>query len=81
MWDNCNINTNQREDNMAIEQTSWRMAHNKLGCYGCKFADKKSLGKCSCCTYPSQLEIDEDGKCLVKQKRKGVKKILIRNKI
>ena len=41
-----------------------REMHNKLGCHGCRFADRKALRLSKvCCTYPGRIEVDSKGKC------------------
>ena len=41
-----------------------RETHKKLGCHGCRFADRKALrlGKV-CCTYPGRVIVEAKGKC------------------
>ena len=45
--------------------------HQRLGCYGCKFADKEALGKDACCTYNGRIEVDEDGRCKMREEPPG----------
>lgn len=38
--------------------------HKRLGCYGCRYADKDQLGKWACCTKAGQLgKWNADGSC------------------
>lgn len=48
---------------------AWRNMHEKTGCPGCKYTDSDSLFKGPCCTYPMKLEIDKDGRCLVREEK------------
>ena len=52
----CNINC-------APVPAWWEAFHRDLGCYGCKFADLRLLGKGPCCNRPGAYE-HKDGKCL-----------------
>ncbi len=40
--------------------------HRRLGCEGCKYADKQQLFKDACCTRWMQIETDKSGKCLIR---------------
>ena len=50
-------------------KNEYREAQKKLGCHGCKFAERKALrlGK-ACCTYPGRISVDSKGKCKNKPK-------------
>lgn len=37
--------------------------HKALGCYGCFYVDKRSLGRGPCCTFAGLLTIDAEGRC------------------
>jgi len=41
----------------------WKSIHEKLGCFGCKYADETQVGIEGCCTYAFKLDIDKDGHC------------------
>jgi len=47
----------------AEEGIDWEGMHRKLGCYGCKFADKKALGVGACCQNINGVLPDIEGKC------------------
>ena len=48
-------------------ETKWDTIQTQLGCTGCKYLDTEMLGKGPACTYGSQLEIDSNGKCLIRK--------------
>jgi hypothetical protein len=50
-----------------MEKSLVNEMHERLGCYGCKFADKETLGKDACCTYKGRIEVDDDGKCKMRE--------------
>jgi hypothetical protein len=50
-----------------MEQSLIEKMHQRLGCYSCKFADKETLGKDACCTYKGRIEVDDEGKCEMRE--------------
>jgi hypothetical protein len=55
---------NTAEVNRHLKAMSeYAATHDELGCYQCKFADKKSLGKKACCTHMHGPYPNDDGKC------------------
>jgi hypothetical protein len=50
-----------------MEQSPLEKMHERLGCLGCTFADKEALGKDACCKYNGQIEVDDDGKCKMRE--------------
>jgi hypothetical protein len=50
-----------------MEQSLVNKMHERLGCFGCKFADKETLGKDACCTYKGRIEVDDEGKCKMRE--------------
>ena len=50
-----------------MEQSLVDKMHRRLGCYGCKFADKEALGKDACCKYNGRIEVDDEGKCKMRE--------------
>ena len=50
-----------------MEQSLVSKMHERLGCYGCKFADKENLGKDACCKYNGRIEVDDEGKCKMRE--------------
>jgi hypothetical protein len=50
-----------------MEQSLLDKMHRRLGCYGCKFADKEALGKDACCKYNDRIEVDEEGRCKMRE--------------
>ncbi len=53
----------------AQVNAEFKAMQEELGCYGCKYADKRVLGKRPCCTSIAPRSWDKDGKCL--QRREG----------
>jgi len=41
--------------------------HERLGCFGCVLAEKEILGKDACCTYKGRIEVDDKGKCKMRE--------------
>ena len=50
-----------------MEQSPVNKMHERLGCYSCKFADKENLGKDACCKYNGRIEVDDEGKCKMRE--------------
>lgn len=50
-----------------MEQSVIEKMHQRLRCYGCKFADKEALGKDACCKYNGRIEVDEEGRCKMQE--------------
>lgn len=48
---------------MSEQKVDFETLHKKLGCYGCKFADKNALGKDACCQHIEGVLTDKDGVC------------------
>ena len=46
----------------------WKEFHERLGCYGCKWADRERLGKGACCTQKGGGNSSgKGGKCLSRE--------------
>jgi len=49
-----------------LHDMNWRRVHRRLGCFGCKFADKSELGRGACCNRPGGCTAS-DGVCQDRQ--------------
>jgi len=51
-----------------MEQRLLEKMYERLGCRGCRFANKEVLSNDGCCKYPNgQIEVDDDGKCKMRE--------------
>jgi len=42
----------------------YKMIQEELGCEGCRYCDEEMLYRNPCCTYPYQVTIDDQGRCI-----------------
>ena len=49
---------------LAPNDNDWRTVHRKLGCYGCKFADRTKINNDSCCTHNLGVLVDMNLTCV-----------------
>ena len=48
---------------LAPDDGNWSIVHGKLGCFGCKFANRAKLDTEYCCTHPQGVLVDMNLKC------------------
>jgi len=46
-----------------MKAQEWSEIHEKLGCVGCAYANKKNLLCKPCCSFINRITTDENGKC------------------